>query len=212
MRDLFSMPLRDVLKVSASSEPTPGGGSVAAICGAFATSMAAMVSNLTIGKKKYKAVEEQVTRIRDRALCVLSRLEELVELDMAQFSKFMEAYRMPKATQEEKERREHLLQEALKSATETPLEIARVCLDLLQIVVELAPVGNKMAISDAGVAAYLGEASLKAALLSVDINLPQIKDEKYVQKVRQDKDGLIKQAEELKEQALSTVFSRMSGS
>ncbi|HHW17544.1 MAG TPA: cyclodeaminase/cyclohydrolase family protein [Firmicutes bacterium] len=211
MSDLFSMSLRDVLRLSASSEPTPGGGSVSAICAAFAASMAAMVSNLTIGKKRYKDVEEQVLDIRDRALCLLSRFEELVVADMAQFERFMEAYRMPKSTEEEQERRELLIQEALKGATETPMEIARTCLGLLEMVCKLAPIGNKMAISDAGVAAYLAEAALNAALLSVDINVPLIKDSKYAEKVRQEREGLVKQASELKERAISIVSSRMAG-
>jgi len=212
MSELFDMSLRDVLKVSASKEPVPGGGSVSAIAASFAVAMAAMVSNLTIGKKKYKDVEEKVTSIRDRALGLMTRLEELVDLDMAHFKRFMEIYRMPKETQEEKERRDHLLEEALQAATGTPLEIARTCLEILHMVLELAPIGNAMAISDAGVSAYLAEASLRAALLSADINLPQIKDGEYVQRITKEKDGLVQQAQDLKERALAIVFSRMSGS
>ena len=173
------MSLAEILKASASSEPTPGGGSVSAICAAFAASMASMVANLTIGKKKYKDVEAQVTSLRDQTLRLLAGFEELVDEDIKQFGNFMEAYRLPKNTPEEKEKREASVQKALKGATETPLRVARACVDLLEIVCELAPIGNKMAISDAGVAAYLGEASLRAVLLSADINIPMIKAVSY---------------------------------
>lgn len=209
---IFDMSLRDVLRVAASSEPTPGGGSVSAITGAFAVSMAAMVSNLTIGKKKYKDVEEKVTYIRDQALCLLTELEDLTEKDMAQFTRFMEIYRMSKATPEEKERRDHLMQEALMAATETPLEIARTLIKLLKMVEELAPIGNTMAISDAGVSVYLAEASLNAALLSVDINLPQIKDVEFVKRAKEEKSSLIEQAREIKERALAVIMSRIGSS
>lgn len=211
MSELFSQSLRDVLKVSASSEPTPGGGSVAAMVAAFAASMSAMVGNLTIGKKKYRDVEPEVTRLRDRALCLMNRMEELVDADMQQFRRFMEFYKMPAATDEEKERKEHLIQEALRGATETPLEIARACIEILKIVDEVAPIGNTMAISDAGVSAYLAEAALQAALLNVDINLPLLKDEAFAKKAQDDKEGLIEQARQLKDRALATISRRMKG-
>lgn len=204
------MSLAEILKASASSEPTPGGGSVSAICAAFAASMASMVANLTIGKKKYKDVEAQVTSLRDQTLRLLAGFEELVDEDIKQFGNFMEAYRLPKNTPEEKEKREASVQKALKGATETPLRVARACVDLLEIVCELAPIGNKMAISDAGVAAYLGEASLRAVLLSADINIPMIKDPDYVEQVVQEKEGLIGQAQKLKEKAMAIVSARMA--
>lgn len=210
MSELFSESLRDVLKVSASSQPTPGGGSVAAIAAAFAASMTAMVCNLTIGKKKYRDVETQVTRIRDRAVALMNRAEELVEDDMTQFRRFMESYKLRAETDEEKEQRGYLIQEALKGATKTPLEIARAALEILELVDELAPIGSKMAISDAGVAAHLAEASLKSALLNVDINLPQIADKSFAAEAEKDKNGLIEQAAVLKERAISKVSGRLA--
>lgn len=212
MSELFSQSLRDVLKVSASSEPVPGGGSIAAIAAGFAASMAAMVCNLTIGKKKYKDVEAQVTLVRDRAMSLMSRAEDLVDADMTQFRRFMEYYKMPAETDDEKARRDHLIQEALKGATQTPLDIAHASLEILRLVTELAPIGSKMAISDAGVAAYLADAGLRAALLNVDINLPQIKDRVFAESAEKDKNGLLEQAAELKERSLSTVARRLAGS
>lgn len=98
------------------------------------------------------------------------------------------------------------------AATETPLEIARTLIKLLKMVEELAPIGNTMAISDAGVSVYLAEASLNAALLSVDINLPQIKDVEFVKRAKEEKSSLIEQAREIKERALAVIMSRIGSS
>ncbi len=209
MTDLFDQSLRDVLRVAASSEPVPGGGSVSAIAAAFAASMAAMVGSLTIGKKKYRDVEAQVTSIRDRALALISRSEDLMNDDMGVFNKFMGHYKMTATTSEEKVRKESLIQGALKDATETPLEIARACVEILEIVQEIAVIGNKMAISDAGVSAYLAEAALKAVLLNVDINVPQIKDSEFVKRAKDEKQELITKAETLRASSLETVSARI---
>ena len=174
--------------------------------------MAAMVCNLTIGKKRYKDVESQVISIRDRAMGLMNRAEDLVEADMAHFKRFMECYKMPAGTDEEKERREHLIQEALKGATQTPLDIARAALEVLELVDELAPIGSKMAISDAGVAAYLADAGLRAALLNVDINVPQVTDRAFASRALEDKNGLLEQAAKLKDSSMSVVTRRLGGS
>lgn len=210
MGSLFDKSLSEILRESASSAPTPGGGSVSGIAAAFAAAMAAMVGNLTIGKKKYKDVEAEVTVLRDKALDLMSTFEALVEEDISQFAKFMEAYRLPKNTQEEKQKREQVLQQALKGATETPLKVARACVELLDLVCKLAPIGNTMAISDAGVAAYLAEAGLRAVLLNLDINVPMIKDQDFVAQARKEKEGLIEQASKLREKAVSIVSERMA--
>ncbi len=209
MKELFSLSLKEVIDMSASSDPTPGGGSVSAICAAFAASMAAMVGNLTIGKKKYKDVEDKVTELRDEAVSLINEFEDLVYEDIGQFGKLMEVYKMPRSTDNEKEEREIALQQALKGATETPMKVARACVRLLRIVSELAPIGNKMAISDAGVAVYLGEASLKAVLLNVDINIPNITDEEYVRNVMLERDKLISEGQSLKEKTLPIIIERI---
>ncbi len=210
MGRLFDKSLSDILQEAASSAPTPGGGSVSGIAAAFAASMAAMVGNLTIGKKKYRDVEEQVTALRDKALGLMAAFETLVEEDISQFGKFMEAYRLPKSTEEEKQHREGVLQQALKGATETPLKVARACVGLLELVCELAPIGNTMAISDAGVAAYLAEAALYAVLLNVDINVPMIKERGFAVQAIEEKEGLMEQARSLREKAVAIVSERMS--
>lgn len=209
MGDFFNKSLRDVIAVAASNEPTPGGGSVSAMVACFGVAMTAMVCNLTVGKEKFKDVEPQIQEILDTAKGLLNKLEELVDADMADFNSFMATFRMPKNTDEEKTARNAAMQKALKSATDTPMEIARVCLKALEITDKLAPIGNKMAISDAGVAAVVAEASLNGVLLSADINIPMIKDEEYVKKVVAEKEQMVAEARRLKDKAFAVVQERL---
>lgn len=209
MSELFDKSLREVIEVSASAAPTPGGGSVSAIVASFGVAMASMVGNLTVGKEKYKDVEPQVQELLNETPALIARLESLVDEDMADFGHFMATLKMPKGTPEEKAARSESMQQALKRATNTPLEIARVCLKALEITDRLAPIGNKTAISDAGVAAVVAEAALNSVLLSVDINLPSIKDQDFVSTVAAERDRLVAEAARLKEKALATVRERM---
>jgi len=141
----------------------------------------------------------------------MSQAEDLVEADMAVFGRFMECYKMPAATPEEKEQREGLIEEALKGATEIPIKIAKLALQILELVDEIAPIGNRTAISDAGVAAYLADAGLRAALLNVDINVPNLKDRAFALWAQEEKDALLARAEELKSRSVSTVLGRLAG-
>ncbi len=171
--------------------------------------MVAMVGNLTAGKEKYKDVEAEAKGILAEANAIISKLEQLVEADIAEFSKFMGALKLPKNTEEEKAERTRVMQEVLKSATDTPMEIARTCLEILKIAKGLSGIGNKGAISDVGVGAYLAEASLNSALLSVDINLPMIKDEEYAARISAERNDLVEQARKLKEEAVAVVQKRL---
>lgn len=199
----------EFLTVSASSSPTPGGGSVSAYVGALAASMTCMVANLTIGKEKYKEVEPKVKEILSQAEMVLDLLKKGLSQDIAEFSNFMAVLKLPKGTEEEKSSRAGKLQEVLISATNTPLGIAQNCFKVLQLAQELAPIGNKGAISDVGVAAYLAENALKSAMLSVDINLPQIKDLGYQERVKAERTRLFEQAAAICAETVGVVQSRL---
>lgn len=209
MSEVYEWTFSKVIEESASDAPTPGGGSVSAMVASLGTAMVAMVSNLTIGKEKYADVQDEVTDIKDQTYKLLANLEELVTKDMAAFGEFMRVIKMPKDSEEQKQKRTEEMQKAYIFATDTPLEIARTCLEALKLADKLAGIGNKGAISDVGVAAYVGEASLKSALLSVDINLPGIKDKDYVAKASQEKEVLISQSEELRAKVIKVVQDRI---
>ncbi|MBC9783099.1 cyclodeaminase/cyclohydrolase family protein [Heliobacterium chlorum] len=211
MSDIFDLSLREVIAQSASSSPTPGGGSVSAIAASFGAAMVAMVGNLTTGKEKFKEVEPQVQEQLQKLQGILSRLENLVRADIEAFDAYMAVFKMPKDTEDQKAARAQAMQVAAKNATNVPLSIGETCLEALVSAVELAVVGNKMAISDVGVGAYLAEAALKGALLSVDINLPAIKDETFVAESAVRRDRLIEQALALRETAVAEVLKRIRG-
>jgi len=209
MNKIWEWSTEEFLNVSASSSPTPGGGSVSAYVGALAASMTCMVANLTIGKEKYKDVEPQVKEILAEAETVLDNLKKGLSQDIAEFSNFMDVLKLPKGTDEEKAARAQKMQEVLVSATDTPLGISRNCFKVLQLAQELAPIGNKGAISDVGVSAYLAESALKSAMLSVDINLPGIKDEAYQERVKAERAKLFEQAAVICAETVAVVQSRM---
>lgn len=211
MAPVFDWSIRQFLKEAASSAPTPGGGSVAALAGALAAAMASMVASLTVGKDKYKDVEPEMQTILARTAALIEELEALVAADMEAFNAFMAVYKLPKETEEQKAERARRMQEALRQATDTPLKIASSCLEVLRLAEQAALKGNKGAVSDAGVAAYLGEAALQAALLNVDINVPLIKDASYAAQAVTKREELGREAVKAKERAVAVVKERLAG-
>ena len=209
MENLFDQSLNAFIEKAASNSPTPGGGNVSAVVGILAASMVSMVANLTIGKKGYEDVQEEAKKAADDLKQIIETFKELTAKDMAVFSKFMDALRMPKETDEQKAKRTEAMQAAAKEATEVPMEICRTCLEVLKIAMPLAAYGNKGAISDVGVGAYVAEAALRSAMLSVDINLPGIKDAAFVEKYRSERRQLFADADELKLMAVAKVKERL---
>jgi formiminotetrahydrofolate cyclodeaminase len=209
MSELYNQSLNEFIEKAASNSPTPGGGNVSAVIATLAASMVSMVANLTIGKKGYEEVQDKAKKAADDLKNIIEDLKTLTEKDMAVFSKFMEALRMPKDTDEQKAKRTEAMQQAAKTATEVPMEICRKCLEILKISVPIASYGNKGAISDAGVGAYVAEAALRAAMLSVDINLPGIKDAAFVEKYKAERRQLFADADEMKLIAVAKVKERM---
>ncbi|MGC7846051.1 cyclodeaminase/cyclohydrolase family protein [Desulforudis sp. 1088] len=169
--------LKEYLDRAASGEATPGGGSVAAIAGAMAASMVTMVTNLTIGKKGYLEVEAECRAIRERSRLLGAELQELAEADMRAFESLMAAYRLPRSTETETSARLERIQDALNEAIEVPFRIARACEQVMVLARRLVEIGNRNAVSDAGVACFLGEGAAQSALLNVDINLKAFTDQ-----------------------------------
>jgi methenyltetrahydrofolate cyclohydrolase len=164
----------------ASKTSTPGGGSAAAIMGAMGAALVSMVCNLTIGKKNYAEVEEELRSVLARAEAVRERLTDMIQADVEVFDQVMSAYGLPKDTEEQKAARSHAIQVALKAATEVPLDCARVCLEAIKLSQIVAEKGNPSVISDAGVAVLAAYAALRSAALNVYVNAKGIKDEAFV--------------------------------
>ncbi|MFZ5587909.1 MAG: cyclodeaminase/cyclohydrolase family protein [Thermodesulfobacteriota bacterium] len=206
---IYGMSLNDFIAVAASKSHTPGGGNVSAVVATLAASMVAMVGNLTVSNKKYEEFHAQAQAQVDRLMGVIEKLKQLTNADIAAFDHYMGCFKLPKDTDEQKKARAAALEDAAQKATLVPLDICKCCLEILKEAEELSKYGNKMAISDVGVGAMVGEAALRACMLSVDINLPSIKDQAFAAKVRAEREHLFVQAEELKILALARVKEKM---
>ncbi len=169
----------------ASSASTPGGGGAAAIMGAMGAALVSMVCNLTIGKQKYADVEEELKGVLDQAESLRARLTNMIQADVEVFNRVMASYRLPKGTDEEKAARSAEIQEALKAATDVPLECAKACAEVIALSRTAAKKGNLNVISDAGVAVMAGYAALKSAALNVNINIGGIRDPEFANSRRQ---------------------------
>ena len=166
----------------ASSKPAPGGGGAAALVGAVGVSLGAMVGSLTIGKKKYIDVEEEMKELVERSKELSMKLQSMVKADAEAFLPLSDAYRMPSGTDEEKAAKDAAIQEALTGATEVPLNILILCAEAMELMVEFQKKGSRLALSDAGCGAAMCKAAMESAKLNVYINLKLMKDE---EKVRQ---------------------------
>jgi glutamate formiminotransferase/formiminotetrahydrofolate cyclodeaminase len=163
----------------ASKSPAPGGGSVAALAGALAAALGSMVCRLTVGRKKYAAVSEEMKQALQQTERVRGKLTGAIETDAKAFNAVMKASKLPEETPEEKGRKEIVLQEAYKHAAEVPLSVMEEVRGLLPILRIIAKKGNVNSASDAGVAALMAHAGCEGALLNVEINVPSITDEGF---------------------------------
>ncbi len=211
MTNTAQYPLHEYLDKLASDAPTPGGGSASGVVGSLAAALVAMVGRLTVGKlededeglrRKLQSIVEEADGLRRELLALADEDEEA-------FDRVMAAYKLPKATDEEKEKRKAAIQEALKGATEVPCRTAEACLRVLERARAMAEHGTPTAISDVGTAAYMAEAALHSALLNVDINLKYLKDEAFRGEYAQKREALAREAPKLREETLKLVKERM---
>lgn len=164
----------------ASSAPAPGGGSVAALAGALGAALTSMVCNLTVGKKRYAEVEDEMKKVLAQAEHLREQFTGLVERDTHAFNKVMEAFALPKDTDPQKALRAAAIREATKEATLVPLEVMKHCIDALALAQVVAARGNANSVSDAGVSAIMLHAALEGAALNVRINLNGLDDADFV--------------------------------
>jgi formiminotetrahydrofolate cyclodeaminase len=163
----------------ASAAPTPGGGSAAAIMGAMGAALVSMVCNVTIGKKGQEAVAAEMQSVRDESEKLRLRLTAMVAEDVAAFDDLMAAYRLPKINDEDKTRRTASIQSSLRAATETPLDCARACAEVISLSRRAAEKGYSGVISDAGAGVLAAYAGLRSAALNVYINTPALTDRAF---------------------------------
>jgi formiminotetrahydrofolate cyclodeaminase len=206
---LMTKPVNLFLDELASSSPAPGGGSVAALAGAMGAALTSMVCNLTIGKKKYAGVQEDMKNILVQAEDLRGKFAGLVDKDTEAFNKVMEAFSLPKDTEPQIALRRAAINEATKEATLIPLEVMKHCIDAMALAQEVAANGNPNSVSDAGVSALLLHAACEGAALNVKINLNSLADAEFVGWKRDDVESLLKTSRMMLEEAMEIVAEKM---
>jgi len=195
----------------ASSNPVPGGGSVAAHAGALAAALAQMVAGLTIGKKKYTAVDSEMKEAALKAVALGNQLTSLVKRDAEAYALVSEAYKLPKEPADAAARRSETVTNALLKAAEVPLETARAAVEVAQLAALVAEKGNTNAVTDAGVAALLAAAAARGAAYNVRVNVQALEDKSRGQSLAREAEQLVIKAGEHAERATSIVERALSG-
>ena len=195
----------DFVAATASKEPTPGGGAIAALTGATGVALAEMVANLTFGKKGYEEVQSEMEELQTKSEAIRNRMLELSQADADVFNIFMNALGLPKNTDEEKVARTAAIQQAYKDAAMVPFEIGELAYQIFELAELASSKGNQNLITDGIIAAINARAAVKAAFLNVRINLSGIKDEAFVANVTA-KMNAIEQNLDAKEAAIISLY------
>ncbi|MEA2374912.1 MAG: methenyltetrahydrofolate cyclohydrolase [Thermoleophilaceae bacterium] len=175
----IDLSVRDFSAQLAAKQPTPGGGSAAALAGALGAGLVSMVCNYTVGRDKFADVEYELQGVLARSEALRAELEQAVEDDIAAYGGYGQASALPKDTEEQQRARAEALQAALRDSTSVPLAVAERCAELLELAVQAAELGNPFLISDAAVGAELAAAALNSAALNVRLNVGGIEDEAF---------------------------------
>lgn len=189
--ELMNLSCEAFLEDLAGSAPAPGGGGAAALVGAAGAALGNMVGSLTVGKKKYAAVEADILILNRRAVALRKRLEGLVQADADAFTPLAAAYKLPKETPEQQAHKAAVLEAALEGACAVPLEIMSACCEGIALAAEYAEKGSVMAVSDAGCAALFCKAALQAAGLNVSINTRLMADNAHAAALNAQADAML---------------------
>ena len=199
----------EYLEVLSSKAPVPGGGGASALAGALGNALGQMVVNLTVGKKKYAEVEEEMQEYLEHLKNMQQEFLHLSDRDAEVFAPLAECYRLPSATPEEKEHKETIMEEKLLDASMVPVEIMEKALELLEILDVLADKGSRMAVSDVGVAVQFTRTALLGAVMNVYINTKSMKNREKAEEINQGAKRMIKigtsQADEIYEKVLAQL-------
>ncbi len=205
----IDQPLRHFMDKLASKSPEPGGGSVAALTGALGAALVSMVSNLTLGKEKYKDVQPRIEQLLKESEKLRDEMQVLIQKDTEAYGALSVVYKMPKNTDEEKAARAVKMQEALKKACQVPFEIGIKSLEVAGLAERAADIGNVAAVSDAGVAVLLAQACAQSAALNVKINVNSIKDEAFNKDTWTRMQDVLAKVAALEKSVMATTYKKM---
>ncbi len=193
----------------ASSSPAPGGGSVAAVCGALAGALSSMVCRLTIGRKRFLDVTEELKAVLEKAEEIRKQMEEFIVKDAEGFDKVMAAMKLPKYTDEEKEKRNLAIQQATRGAIVVPLQVMEKGLEALKLSRIVVEKGNPNMVSDVGVSMLAAKTAVDGAYYNVRINLNSLEDQGFVDSTREKAEALKNQAMLLAQEIMEKVEEKL---
>lgn len=210
---LIEQRLNEYLENAKTNEPKPGGGSVAAYVGALGAALSIMVYELSVGKKSYEALEEstrkEIENGVDRLNGMIDELKPLVDEDSKSFDAVLDAFKLPKDTDEQKAERTEAIQKGYVHALKVPLKTANLCVDALELLDTFSENGNIHAITDVGCGILMLATGAEGALFNVFINLKSIKDEDARNEFKNEADALLQKARALRDEYLGIVYGRL---
>lgn len=182
---------KEFIDLLASGDPVPGGGGASALVGAAGMALGSMVGELTVGKKKYASVEEDIKNLIKEIVSLQRDLMDLAQQDAEVFAPLAKAYGLPRDTEEERAEKDRIMAVVLKDATLVPLEIMRKCCIAIELHEEFAAKGSTLAISDTGVGVTFCKAALQGASLNVFINTKAMKDRQFAEEINREADMML---------------------
>lgn len=204
-----TVPCNEFVEVLASKAPVPGGGGASALVGAIGTALGNMVGSLTVGKKKYADVEEEMYELKGKADALQKELLHLIERDAEVFEPLSKAYGMPRNTEEEKAEKARVMEIVLKDACSVPMEIMERCCEAIDLIEVFTEKGSTLAISDAGVGATFCKAALEGASLNVFINTKSMKNREYADELNKKADEMLSVYTKKAEEIYQSVAARL---
>ena len=204
-----TLSLPQFLEATSSDSPVPGGGSVSALCGALGSALGTMVCRLTLGRKKYAEHEERVNEIIARVSPCIDTLAEAIQRDSDAYNLVMQAFKLPKDTDEQKAHRRAAIGSASLAAAVVPMEVAETALSVMKEIEPLAEIGNQNAITDVGVAMMCLRTAVLGAALNVRINLGSTGDEAAEANLRHRCDNAEREAIGICERVYSSIHAKI---
>lgn len=200
----------DFLDELSSKAPVPGGGGAAAMGGAIGMALSNMVGNLTVGKKKYADVEDEVKDLLEKGYKVLEELKVLVDKDAEVFEPLSKAYGMPKDTPEQKKLKEETMEQCSKVACSVPMDIMRKSFEGIKIHQRMGEIGSMLALSDVGCGVVFLKAALQSGMLNVVINVNSIKDQEFVKTTTEEMNRLLEEGGKIADETMQLVVDKLS--
>jgi formiminotetrahydrofolate cyclodeaminase len=198
------------VEVLASKAPVPGGGGASSLVGAIGTALGNMVGSLTLGKKKYADVQDDIIALKAKADALQMELLDLVQKDAEMFEPLSKAYGLPKETEEQKAEKARIMEAALKDACSVPLLIMEKCCEAIELHKEFAAKGSALAISDVGVGVACCRAALLGASLNVFINTKSMTDKAYAAEINEKAEAMISKYVAMADEIFADVRARFN--